>query len=162
MPYKATEVANKFLEVATGKGARVSPMKLQKLIYFAQGWALAIVGRPLVEDAIQAWQYGPVVPDVYHAFKRFGSGTIGEPAKEFDLDSFEFVTPSVPSDDVEAIKLIKRIWEVYGDYSAMKLSQMTHAKDSPWDKTYDAGSGRAVIDEDVMREYFRSLAGEAA
>jgi uncharacterized phage-associated protein len=60
------------------------PLRVQKLLYYLQGWSLALRGRPLFEERIEAWKLGPVVPEVYHRFKSFGSQVIepkdaGEP-----------------------------------------------------------------------------------
>jgi uncharacterized phage-associated protein len=78
MPFPAEAVANEFLELAKKDGEALSPMKLLKLVYFAHGWHLALTGEPLIEEPVQAWQFGPVIPSIYHQFKRFGSGPINE------------------------------------------------------------------------------------
>ena len=54
----------------------VSPMKLQKLVYFAHGWHLAIHNRPLVNEQVEAWKFGPVFSDLYHQIKSFGNEKI--------------------------------------------------------------------------------------
>ena len=58
------------------QGDMMTNLRLQKLLYFAQGWHLARYGKPLFDDDIEAWQYGPVVPSVYNAYKQYGRGGI--------------------------------------------------------------------------------------
>ena len=55
-------------------GDGISNLKLQKLLYYCQGTYLAIKGTPLFEHPIEAWEHGPVVPEVYHQYKEHGSG----------------------------------------------------------------------------------------
>src|SRR5262245_29920187 len=74
--YSALAVANYFLDLAKAKGLALDPMKLQKMIFFAHGWSLALYDEKLIDEPIQAWQYGPVVQSVYHEFKSFGAARI--------------------------------------------------------------------------------------
>ena len=67
-PYSALAIANFFLE----NHKSISPMKLQKLVYFAHGWNLAISNNPLIKEPIEAWDYGPVISTIYNEFKLFG------------------------------------------------------------------------------------------
>ena len=71
-PYKVEAVANWFLQYAKSNDIIIDHMKLQKMIYFANGWALGVTGEPLIDERFEAWQYGPVVPSIYHQFKAFG------------------------------------------------------------------------------------------
>ncbi|MBQ7262906.1 MAG: DUF4065 domain-containing protein [Synergistaceae bacterium] len=54
----------------------VAPLKLQKLLYYCQGYALALTGKPLFPEPVEAWRYGPVVDSVYQAYKRYKGATI--------------------------------------------------------------------------------------
>nr|WP_256351506.1 type II toxin-antitoxin system antitoxin SocA domain-containing protein [Pseudomonas gingeri] len=51
-------------------------MKQQKLVYYSHGWHAGYTDQPLINEAVETWQYGPVIPSLYHEFKRFGSGEI--------------------------------------------------------------------------------------
>lgn len=70
MPYSAKAVANEFLHLAKDEGRSVTPMQLLKLVYFAYGWYWAFADDRLLDERVQAWKYGPVVPSVYHEFER--------------------------------------------------------------------------------------------
>ncbi|HEX2981988.1 MAG TPA: type II toxin-antitoxin system antitoxin SocA domain-containing protein [Ignavibacteriales bacterium] len=71
--YNALQAANYFIKKALDEGIPVDPMKLQKLLYFAYGWYYAYYDKPLFRDQLKAWQWGPVIEDIYHAFKKYGA-----------------------------------------------------------------------------------------
>src|SRR5258708_10309168 len=60
-PYPAEAVANYFLEKSWEEGKSVDPLKIQKLVYFANGWHLGLYGSPLIDEEVRAWTYGPVI-----------------------------------------------------------------------------------------------------
>ena len=126
--HTALEVASWYLNYNDEKmysdGADyISNLKLQKLLYYAQGTFLAITDSPLFEDAIEAWMHGPVVPSVYHAYKNNGDHGI-EPPDNFD--------PSIFSN--EETELLTEVYDEFGQYSAWKLRNMTH-EETPWKAT---------------------------
>lgn len=166
MAIDARAVANEFLQYASDEGSSLDPLKLQKLIYFAHGWHLAIRNEPLLDEFIEAWQYGPVVPSVYHEFKRYGNGSIGEPAR--DLKFIGGKLTFVPFDLTEEYRenpehlqftqqLLKKIWETYKKFSGLTLSNLTHISGSPWDQTWSKAEGRknATIKDEVISRYFK-------
>src|SRR5690242_19451838 len=85
MPFSAKAVANEFLKLAKEEHRTLSPMQVIKLVYLAHGWYLAITGRPLLDERVQAWRFGPVVPSIYHEFKKYGNGPIEDPARTTKL-----------------------------------------------------------------------------
>ncbi len=128
----------------------VSNLKLQKLLYYAQGNALARWGRPLFRQQIEAWTHGPVVADVYHQYKGFGTGPI-VPEVDMDWSITDSTTDS----------LLASVWRTYGGFSAWKLREMTHSE-SPWRDTFVEGERHKVIDQDVIRRHFERLTAEQA
>jgi uncharacterized phage-associated protein len=160
MPYKALEVANYFLDLAKRDKKPISPMKLQKLVYFAHGWNLALRNEPLLLERVEAWDYGPVIPAVYHAFKECGRGEIKELAASVDLDDDGkiVIADYVLKADKDTFALLKRVWDVYRSYTAIQLSNATHDPDGAWFKTYHEGEGaqrRGVdIPDPLIREEF--------
>ena len=70
MPHDARAVANRLLQLAEEDGNQLTVMQILKLVYFCHAWTLALYDRPLIEQPIEAWRYGPVIPDVYHSFKK--------------------------------------------------------------------------------------------
>ncbi len=166
MPYPAKAVANEFLELAQGDGKKLTQMQLQKLVYFAYGWYLAITGKRLIDEQVEAWQWGPVIPSIYREFKRFGSSPITEQARQVMFRDGEvgFFAAGIQSDDPKADALarqvIKRVWDIYGKYSATELSNMTHEPNSPWSKTPDKEKPGTGIDDHLILDYFRQLAAK--
>lgn len=157
-PYSALAVANYFLDLAKKAGVGLSPMKLQKLIYFAHGWNLAIHGHALINEELQAWDYGPVVTSIYHEFKKFGGQSIHGFGTDFDMENDELVTPRIPMDDSQTIALLNKIWGVYGKYSGVQLSNLTHEQDSAWSQARaEKPDLRSVaIENDLIKSDFCS------
>lgn len=153
-PYSANAVANYFLELANSKGESLSPMKLQKLIYFAHGWHLALYNEPLIKERVQAWKLGPVIPSVYHEFKRFGYSPITCTVRDDADDGLDW--HFIPRDDKRTIALLNRIWDVYGKFTAIQLSNMTHGPGAPWRNTWESGDGipELPIDNEIIKNYF--------
>lgn len=117
-------------------------MKLQKILYFAHGWNLGLGLGPLIDDRVEAWKWGPVIPTVYHEFKKFGTGPINKhrwsrvaAARQDDgKPRIQEVTPSLDDfpGDIETPKaVLRKVWEVYKPFSAAKLSSMTHKVGTP-------------------------------
>jgi uncharacterized phage-associated protein len=148
--YGASTIAKWFVawaETDESGEANVSNLKLQKLLYYAQGNHLALMGVPLFRDPVEAWDHGPVVADVYHGFKSFDSGVLHLAAD----DPFEWTDV----DDVTTQFLLD-VWDTYGGIAAWKLRNMTHSE-SPWVDTYRQGARNAVISDESMERYFKSL-----
>jgi len=159
MPYPTKAIANAILNKAALAGEKVSPLKLQKLIYYAAGYFIAAYDEALIDSAIEAWDYGPVVPELYREFREYGSGPILGPAREFDWESEASIPVPVPVGDARVDRVIDYVWKTYGKYSAVQLSDMTHADGSPWDKTKKANPGikNADIQSSMLKEHFSSL-----
>ncbi|MCU8203474.1 DUF4065 domain-containing protein [Vibrio vulnificus] len=158
--YSAKAVANAFLEIAQTEGAKIEPMKMQKLVYIAHGWALGLMNQPFITEDIQAWKYGPVIQDLYHEFKRYGRDYIVHKATNVSLDpkTLKIVeeTPKLANDDTDAQALVRKVWEVYGKFSGPQLSNITHMPDTPWDITFN-GEHQRVISNDVIRDHYQQL-----
>lgn len=159
--YSPKSIANYFIDLAKARGERLSPMKLQKLVYYALGWYAGHTGRPLVDEPVEAWQYGPVIPSLYQEFRKFGSGQITERATELD-DNFE-LREVPPPDDPNVRKFLDNVWSSYGHFTAIKLSDMTHAEGGPWDQTWSESLGVRGTDIpfERIKQYFQSAAEKA-
>ena len=123
-------------------GEAVSNLKLQKLLYYAQGFNLAVFKEPLFDEKIYAWQYGPVVKAVYNEFKGYGAAGIILPKTEWV--EIEDVIKGKKKRD-----LLQEVNEVYGQFSAIKLMNMTH-NEPPWKYT----KMNEEISHKKMREFF--------
>jgi len=136
------DVANYFLaQQDESAGDLISNLKLQKLVYYAQGFHLAIYVRPLFPEAIAAWTHGPVVPELYEYCQKYGNGAIPCPT-EIDFTRYGEETRS----------LLDEVYSVFGQFSAWKLSNMTQAE-SPWQA---ASSTHSLITHRSMKDYFKT------
>lgn len=146
--YTAKEVADWFLAVVDrSAGDALTHLKLQKLVYYAQAWSLALLERPLFDEEVQAWAHGPVVPSVWQAFREHGWEAIPPPEE-------------CPRVDGEAEGLLRDVLGTYGERSATALEALTHRED-PWllargDLPPEARSA-AVITKEHMKSYYQAL-----
>lgn len=136
-------------------------MKLQKLVYFAHGWYLALTGEPLIAEKMEAWQYGPVIPQLYRQLKAYGDRAVTEAIAEPRM--FNSASLDLPMNDgaLTARQVIARVWTLYGVFTAVRLSNATHLPGSPWFQAYDENCRSTVISNDTIRSYFIGLAKEA-
>lgn len=141
MAYNVIDIANKILAKASSSEVEdlICNLKLQKMLYYMQGFHLAYFEKPLFDDEIEAWMYGPVVPKVYEAFKSNGNAGI------------QFQGDLVKLTDKEEV-LFNEVYRVYGAYSAVGLMNLTHSE-MPW-KSTPTGVG-SVIDKEKMMAYFK-------
>ncbi|KAI1695871.1 antitoxin SocA [Ditylenchus destructor] len=134
MAYSALAVANAFIERAKeGKLAGLTPMKLQKLLFYTQSWHLRERELPLMDDHFARWQYGPVIPSLYHELKSYGSRPVTSLLSNLkpDVEDIVFVTPRIPESDTYAHRLIDRIINKYGKWSGTQLSNLSTRKVPP-------------------------------
>ena len=122
-------------------GDIMSNLKLQKLVYYAQGFHLAMYDTPLFDEEIEAWEHGPVISELYHKYKTHGASGLPRPEKY----------PDVFSKKQE--KLLDDIYEIIGQYSAWKLRNQTHSE-PPWKKAKILYGG--VISQSDMKKYFKT------
>lgn len=134
------DVAKMFIILGDEDG--ISNLKLQKLVYYAQGFYLALYDEALFDDNIEAWAHGPVVPVVYHEYKSSGKLPIelGSP-----FNAHVCLTK-------QEISHIETIFDVFGQFSAWKLRNMTH-EESPWIK-HEATAD--VMPHQELKEYFET------
>lgn len=144
----ADAVANFFLRFVCDHGDVLTNLKLQKLLYYAQGWYLGLYGEPLFREKLQAWIHGPVQPRVWRRFKEYGPHAIQEDPSDVDLPQ-----------DVK--RHLTEVFDAYGSFSAWELQRMTHSE-PPWQKArgdlpMDAQSTATISNID-MKVYFKELA----
>ena len=145
---KALDVAEYLLSKADTTENDMTHMKLQKLLYYCQGFSLVLLGHPLFPEVIEAWLHGPVVPVVYQAFKRYGKA----PLERTGLGAIDALTS-------EEKALIDDVYFVYGGYSAAKLRNLTHSE-APWLNA--EGKADNTITPKSMSAFFPTLLEETA
>ena len=148
--HPSTRVAEYILKLSQEHNNPLTPMQLLKLVYISHGWQLGLYGRPLVDEPVEAWQYGPVVPSVYHRYKRFGSSFIR-------LIPDEFPSGFEPSE----VSTMTQVFKGYGGRSGISLSSLTHEPGTPWSSTVVQSGIGAVISNDLIEDYYRRHAARA-
>lgn len=151
--YDSVTVANAFLRLARAAGKTITPMQLNKLVYIAYGFFAGNTGNPLIKDSIQAWKYGPVIPDLYHACKKYGRGVITDSLQRSIWDR---LTSESEHLDATAEEVVRKVYEAYGDLSGVQLSNITHQTNTPWQMTYD-GTMYKEIPHDLIEDYYKNL-----
>jgi len=137
-------VAEYFLsKVDADAGDCISNLKMQKLVYYAQGFVLAITSKKLFNEDIIAWQHGPVVPELYESYKQFSASCIPVPER-IDIKSI--------LENSDLVEILNDVYNVYGQFSAWKLRNMTH-EELPW-KEVEIND---TIKSTTMKKYFKTL-----
>ena len=141
----AHDAADFFLSpIAEEDGEQITNLKLQKLLYYAQGYSLAILKRPLFADKIENWEHGPVVPVVYQTYKRYGANLL--PVTCLELDKYQ----------ADELYILNRVRSEKGRYTAWSLRDKTH-QEAPWQSTHRGQE----LGLELMQEYFLQALPEA-
>lgn len=151
-------VANLMLDEGNRIGHRITNLALQKLLYFAHGIFLTEQKRPLVSGHFEAWQFGPVHPTAYQAFKSAGDQPVDFRAMRIDVTTGERKEIYLPS-DLTIRRHIERIMQSYGRMTPGRLVDISHAKGAPWDFIVDKARTSLAfglrISDDVILERFK-------
>ncbi len=141
---RAATISDFFIASLHGCGDPLSNLKLQKLLYYAQAWHLAIFDTPLFDEKIEAWVHGPVVVSEYRRFK----GWAWQPIMD---------NPTIPTLDESTEAHLQEVLDAYGSKNAYELEQLTHSE-APWK---DARKGipedepsNEVISHDEMKKFY--------
>ena len=145
MAYKALDIAKKLIFKAQNDepngGERLTNLKLQKLLYYQQGFHLAFFGTPLFAEDVEAWMYGPVVPAVYDEYSAYGSSAVPEVKEPVSLSENEE-------------ELFNEVYDAYREFSAIGLMNRTHSE-RPWLDAVPHDRG-TVISQESMMSYFKT------
>ena len=149
MGYDVRTIANEFIRLASEAGHRLTNMQLQKLVYIAHGYSLAILNRPLIKQRVEAWRYGPVIPALYEALRQYGSGYVTEP--------ISFLGGEVLPDAERT--LIATVANAYSRFSGPQLATMTHRVGTPWHQVYNphASFNNDEIPDPLIEAHYNSL-----
>jgi len=142
---KSLAVAKYMLDKQRAAGDSVTPMQLIKLVYIAHGLMLGAYGRPLISESVQAWQYGPVVPSVYHETKGFRSSSVTS------------VNASACSFDSQEIKAMDTALRLFGNKDGVALSSLTHKPDTPWSSTWNLRGKNGSISNDLIENFYHKM-----
>ena len=151
----ALAVAYAFLDIQERDGRvlkRIDQMKLHKLVYYAQAWWLGNDHGPLFDDRIEAWPWGPMIPDIYDHF---------QPAKLNDIDVHRLPGPAGSGlDEMQdsVWRFLEQVWDTHKNFTGLELSYASHKAGEPWaivTKDHDDSKpGKPEITHSVMKEVF--------
>ncbi|MBA5725485.1 Panacea domain-containing protein [Bombella favorum] len=136
-------VANRFLELASDHDMQLTPMKLLKLVYLAHGWMLGTHRVPLIRNRIEAWMYGPVVPELYEQIRHYKRNPVT-------------TTLQAPTETLspQMREVINRVFDTYKGMSGPELSTLTHLPNTPWEQIYNSQGAWAPIPDWMIERYY--------
>ncbi len=144
-------IANIFVQMAQEQCDDLTIMKLLKYVYFAHGWTLGHLNHPLICHKVEAWRYGPVVPEIYRSYSYTGGAfyirgkLINKPDKE------PYFTKVSSNEEI----IIRNVYRDYSKLTSTQLSNVTHRPDAPW-SNYD-GDFYAVIPNEEIQTYYKKI-----
>lgn len=141
--YSARNIAQYIIEYESNMQRPVSNLRLQKLLYFVQAQSLVSLNSPCFDDDIEAWDFGPVVPNVYQQYKIFGSSII---PCDFTHSILEHISSTIK-------KAINSMLDICAQYTTSQLVEITHHQD-PWINAYGKFDNR--ITPEAIAEYYKN------
>jgi uncharacterized phage-associated protein len=142
----ASRVAESLINLSHANKQHITNLKLQKLLYYAQAWHLALFDEIMFPESIEAWVHGPVVPCVFRQYKEYRWNPINP-------------TQNGPSEE-HYDQHLEEVWKVYGKFDAATLERLTHSE-PPWKDAREGLPSDApshnVITCRAMRDYYSSV-----
>lgn len=159
MSYNVLDVCHYVIDYSNRRDYGISNLKLQKILYFIQAYFLIKKENhaPCFNERIEAWDFGPVVPEAYREYKQYGSGDIPSVDSYIIFDKDDVWNSKRVAFDDSVIAdcdkmLIDRVVDMFADYSATDLVSLTH-KQSPWIDAYVPYQNNEIT-TDAIRKYF--------
>lgn len=144
--YDARQISNHLVEIAGQDKNTLTPMQVLKLVYIAHGYSLGFRGTPLINNRIEAWKYGPVIPDLYHAVKYWRDQPVQNIAQVSDANL---------TDDDKSF--VNEVYSAYKNYDGIQLSALTHRPLTPWDTVYDPLVFGNPIPNNLIEHHYKTM-----
>ena len=139
----------------------LSPLQILKLTYISHGYTLAIDRKTLIEDRVEAWPYGPVIPTLYEQLKDFGAMLVTRLSychtKVMDAPRLEERKSFLYKELEQNKPILDKVLETFGPLSGQDLIEITHKTGSPWDQCYVQGERHTPIPNQITRRYYEQL-----
>lgn len=157
-PYQAQTIAEYFLGKGKEEKIKISNMKIIKLVYIAHGWFLAMQdliekpnwNNPLIQENIEAWDYGPVIRNLYFEYRKYGADDLVTQLKNIENSN---------TIDKEIREFLDVIWDSYKDLDGSKLSTITHEEGTPWSLTFVQNENQ-IITNNIIKQHYLEKAEE--
>lgn len=164
----AITAANEFIKLGVSEPTvpDVDQMKLQKLLFYAHAWHLALRDEALLNETFEAWPWGPVIDTVYYQTRRFGRNKIDQKLTMsiFSGGHAQMIVPELEDQTDREREFVQLVWDRYKNYTAIQLSNATHREGEPWAQVkelYGNLDSRPTIPNDLIREIFRKKLKDA-
>lgn len=155
-PYPAAAIANFFIDKKNKTNTDLTHLKLQKLLYYAQGWYMANFNERLFDEEIEAWRHGPVVRSIYRALSGSKNNQISN--KINTVYGSVYGPQDIVESDKKTIEFLNEFWELFSPLHAYTLANSTHQPGTPWHKVYTGNSDiigwGETIPDSLINEYF--------
>lgn len=169
--FTSKDIANYFIDKSVCSKDLLTPMKLIKLVYISYGWYLGLTkGKTKLfsDDQPEAWEYGPVLPNLYHDVKYYGSDGIPKLIESYSWidDGYDSVAElNKLKNDPLLVEFLDKIYEVYNGFSAIDLSNLTHMDGTPWSEARESGAmkqrGYKISDAKIASHYIKKSKGKS-
>ncbi len=145
-PLSANDIADWFINaIDRDAGDVITPLMVQKLVFFAQAWFLANKGRPLFADDFQAWASGPVIPAMFERFEHYAYTNLPQ------IENARQVTG-------EKLELLDGVQERYGCFKAGKLEQLVKEPGGPWAQLRNGlapgDASSSIVGKDQIKKFY--------
>ena len=147
-PYEVATIADELLKIGKSRGETMSPMKLNKMVYVAHGWFLGMYDRKLIRNRIEAWKFGPVIPDLYRATKSYGK-------TEIPLERIG--NPDDTHVELEVRTFLESVYDTYGHLTAIDMSALTHRSCTPWDLIHVKDQPEIENPTPLIKSYYKEM-----
>lgn len=144
MSHDARSVTNHIIQRSVESNNLLTPLQINKIVYFCHGWMLGIYSESLYWQNVHAWRLGPVVPDVYHSLKHFGGAPVSTLVHAPEFESY----------NSNELAVMNRIYDHYSQFDGRQLSTMTHEPGTPWHVTWNRFGQNHPISNDLIERYF--------
>lgn len=172
MPAKPTDewtgvnpdaVANRLILTALAEKRPITPLQIQKHVYLAHGWHLGILRRPLIDEHVEAWKFGPVIPSLWGELRQFGDSPITDTISDVSVrDGRLLIERPDVQQGTPAFDLINAVWERHKNLTASQLVALTHAPGTPWHQVASMHGfklpPRVRIPNELIEDYYAAQA----
>ena len=141
-----TNVANNFIKRSKEENISITPLKLQKLVYFLYMSYLVKTGDKLFTERFETWKYGPVLPSLYSEFMAYGQ----KPITTYGKDSLG--KGYMVEEKGAFAECVNDVWETYKTCTGQALSELTHRPNTAWTKAKET-MRPYLDDEDIINEF---------
>lgn len=149
---QALTVCNNIIKKSIQENIELTPLKLQKIIYFIYGYGMYKKNKKLFKAEFYAWRYGPVCESVYDEFKSFGNQRITRYSQ--DAKGISYFVNENNVDNIDLLNCIDFIWNKYKRFSGMSLVKLTHERESAWNRTVTNGR---IDDKTIVDDFEKGL-----